>query len=191
MAGSFDQDLLIMRGTDESNAAMKAGGSWPRRPGSPGISGWPRTPQEAVAEALVAWPAAAPADPAAWLMTTARRRAIDAIRRRAALRDRHAVLATDPELGRHPEDVDPDRIDDDVLNRAVAVAMASGPEPALAIVDELAAADRLAPAPHRARGTAGPPRPSPGARAELELAARLCANERERSVLLRKAAGLG
>jgi predicted RNA polymerase sigma factor len=31
----------------------------------------------------------------------------------------------------------------------------------------------------------------PEARAELELAARLCANQRERSVLLRKAAALG
>jgi predicted RNA polymerase sigma factor len=30
-----------------------------------------------------------------------------------------------------------------------------------------------------------------GRRAELELAARLCANQRERSVLLRKAAALG
>ena len=32
---------------------------------------------------------------------------------------------------------------------------------------------------------------TPEARAELELAARLCANQRERSVLLRKAAALG
>jgi predicted RNA polymerase sigma factor len=31
----------------------------------------------------------------------------------------------------------------------------------------------------------------PEARAELELAARLCTNQRERSVLLRKAAALG
>lgn len=41
--------------------------------------------QEAVAQALVSWPHAAPANPAGWLMATARRRAIDAIRRRAAL----------------------------------------------------------------------------------------------------------
>jgi hypothetical protein len=60
------------------------------------------------------------------------------------------------------------------LNRAVAVAMASGPAQALAMVDELIASDRR-----------------PEARAELELAARLCANQRERSVLLRKAAALG
>ncbi|MEU8611136.1 sigma factor, partial [Actinoplanes sp. NPDC048791] len=37
--------------------------------------------QEAVTEALVSWPRAAPANPAGWLMATARRRAIDAIRR--------------------------------------------------------------------------------------------------------------
>jgi len=72
--------------------------------------------QEAVAEALVSWPRAAPADPAGWLMATGRRRAIDAIRRRAALRDRYAVLATEPAIGSVAgEEFDPDRIDDDVL----------------------------------------------------------------------------
>ena len=40
--------------------------------------------QEALAEALVSWPRdGAPRDPAAWLIATARRRAIDAYRRRA------------------------------------------------------------------------------------------------------------
>jgi RNA polymerase sigma factor (sigma-70 family) len=69
--------------------------------------------QEAVAEALVAWRPAAPANPAGWLMATARRRAIDAIRRRATLQDRYAVLAAgaEPDSGQP----DPDRIDDDVL----------------------------------------------------------------------------
>ncbi|WP_033263086.1 RNA polymerase sigma factor [Amycolatopsis vancoresmycina] len=69
--------------------------------------------QEAVAEALVSWPRTAPADPAGWLMATARRRAIDAIRRRAALRDRYATLAADAPAV--VDEVDPDRIDDDVL----------------------------------------------------------------------------
>jgi predicted RNA polymerase sigma factor len=68
--------------------------------------------QEAVAEALVSWPLASPANPAGWLMATARRRAIDAIRRRTALQDRYALLATDPAID---EEIDPDRIDDDVL----------------------------------------------------------------------------
>src|SRR5258706_4457832 len=68
--------------------------------------------KEAVAEALVSWPLAAPANPAGWLMATARRRAIDAIRRRTALQERYVLLAADPGVD---EDVDPDRIDDDVL----------------------------------------------------------------------------
>ena len=68
--------------------------------------------QEAVAEALVSWPLAAPANPAGWLMATARRRAIDAIRRRTALQDRYALLAADPAVD---DEIDPDRIDDDIL----------------------------------------------------------------------------
>ncbi|MGC5014799.1 RNA polymerase sigma factor [Streptosporangium sp. DT93] len=68
--------------------------------------------QEAVAEALVSWPRASPANPAGWLMATARRRAIDAIRRRTALQDRYALLAADPA---NEQDIDPDGIDDDVL----------------------------------------------------------------------------
>jgi RNA polymerase sigma factor (sigma-70 family) len=69
--------------------------------------------QEAVAEALVSWPRASPANPAGWLMATARRRAIDAIRRRTTLQDRYAQLVADEETA--PVEVDPDRIDDDVL----------------------------------------------------------------------------
>jgi RNA polymerase sigma factor (sigma-70 family) len=68
--------------------------------------------QEAVAEALASWRRAPPANPAGWLMATARRRAIDAIRRRAALRDRYALLAADRTID---QEIDPDRIDDDVL----------------------------------------------------------------------------
>jgi RNA polymerase sigma factor (sigma-70 family) len=65
-----------------------------------------------VAEALESWPHSSPANPGGWLMATARRRAIDAIRRRAALRDRYALLGAAPAVD---EDIDPDRIDDDVL----------------------------------------------------------------------------
>ncbi|WNI16144.1 RNA polymerase sigma factor [Actinacidiphila sp. ITFR-21] len=79
------------------------------------------------------------------------------------------------------------------LNRAVAVAMAHGPRQALAMVDELAAADRL-PGSHLLPTVRGELLLRLGrtaeARAELELAARLCRNTRERSVLLRKAAAL-
>lgn len=79
------------------------------------------------------------------------------------------------------------------LNRAVAVAMAAGPAAALAIVDELVAADRL-PGSHLLPTVRGELLARlgrhPEARAELELAARLCTNQRERSVLLRRAATL-
>ncbi len=77
------------------------------------------------------------------------------------------------------------------LNRAVAVAMSTGPANGLRIVDELVASGRLAGyAPLPAvrgelllrLGRAGE------ARAELETAARLTGNERERAALLAKAA---
>ncbi|GIF00618.1 RNA polymerase sigma factor [Paractinoplanes rishiriensis] len=79
------------------------------------------------------------------------------------------------------------------LNRAVAVAMASGPLAGLSIVDELVATDRLAGS-HLLPSVRGELLARLGrsreARAELELAARLCGNVKERSVLLRKAAAL-
>jgi RNA polymerase sigma factor (sigma-70 family) len=83
--------------------------------------------QEAVAEALVTWPRdGVPNNPAGWLLTVGRRRAIDAFRRRSALDERYAALAHDLGeggvlAGGPPADPgedelwDPDRIDDDVL----------------------------------------------------------------------------
>ncbi|MGC4853158.1 hypothetical protein ACLQ24_07090 [Micromonospora sp. DT4] len=71
--------------------------------------------------------------------------------------------------------------------------MATGPARALAIVEELVAAGRL-PRSHLVPTVRGELLARLGrraeARAELELAARLCANQRERSVLLRRAATL-
>ena len=79
------------------------------------------------------------------------------------------------------------------LNRAVAVAMATGPQQALEIVDELLATGKLAGS-HLLPGVRGELLVRLGrtaeARSELELAARLCGNARERAVLLRKAAAL-
>lgn len=79
------------------------------------------------------------------------------------------------------------------LNRAVAVAMARGPRLALSMVDELVATGRLSGS-HLLPGVRGELLARLGrtteARVELELAARLCRNDRERSVLLRKAAAL-
>lgn len=87
--------------------------------------------QEALAEALVTWSRdGVPRNPAGWLLTVGRRRAIDAIRRRSALDERYAALAHDlgeggatsgggtpPEGAGQGSDLlwDPDLIDDDVL----------------------------------------------------------------------------
>lgn len=85
--------------------------------------------QEALAEALVSWPRdGVPRNPAGWLLTVGRRRAIDAFRRRSALDARYTLLArgqggtgaevpgTAPDPSA-PHDLlhDPDGIDDDVL----------------------------------------------------------------------------
>lgn len=79
------------------------------------------------------------------------------------------------------------------LNRSVAIAMAGSPEKALAAVDDLAATARLSGS-HLLPSVRGELLIRLGrieeARAELELAARLCRNERERKVLERKASAL-
>ncbi|MFE3055300.1 RNA polymerase sigma factor [Nocardia sp. NPDC059239] len=84
--------------------------------------------QEALAEALVTWPRdGVPRNPAGWLLTVGRRRAIDAFRRRATRDDRYRALARDlgeggVATGGTPAETpgaeplwDPDQIDDDVL----------------------------------------------------------------------------
>ncbi|MEU7139177.1 sigma-70 family RNA polymerase sigma factor [Nocardia sp. NPDC046473] len=83
--------------------------------------------QEALAEALVTWPRdGVPGNPAGWLLTVGRRRAIDAFRRRSALDDRYIALARNlgeggavsgSEPAEPTGDVlwDPDQIDDDIL----------------------------------------------------------------------------
>lgn len=74
--------------------------------------------QEALAEALVSWSVSGiPTEPAAWLLTVGRRRAIDSFRRRAARDEKYALLVRD--LAEEEPGVDalfdPDAIDDDVL----------------------------------------------------------------------------
>lgn len=87
--------------------------------------------QEALADALVAWPRdGVPENPNGWLLTVGRRRAIDAFRRRSALDERYAVLARDlsedgassaggglaASTPQEPDLLwDPDRIEDDLL----------------------------------------------------------------------------
>ncbi|GAB3816206.1 sigma-70 family RNA polymerase sigma factor [Tessaracoccus terricola] len=79
--------------------------------------------QDALGEALLAWPAkGVPSNPAAWLTAVAKRRAIDQWRRDVRHRDRLSELAFGIEQG-SPTDApwDPDTIDDDVL-RLVFIA---------------------------------------------------------------------
>jgi RNA polymerase sigma factor (sigma-70 family) len=74
--------------------------------------------QEALAEALVSWSVnGVPAEPAGWLLTTGRRRAIDAFRRRTGRDERYALLARGLDDSTPGADAlfDPDAIDDDVL----------------------------------------------------------------------------
>ncbi|MFJ9316814.1 RNA polymerase sigma factor [Pimelobacter simplex] len=79
------------------------------------------------------------------------------------------------------------------LNRAVAVSMATGPAPALVLVDALAA-DGAFPGSHLLPSVRGELLRRLGrtaeARAELELALGLCGNEAERAVLAAKLADL-
>jgi len=75
--------------------------------------------QDALVAALEQWPAGVPANPGAWLMTTAKRRAIDHFRRAETLRRKTAELGHDLELREADEmpdlDAQVDHIEDDVL----------------------------------------------------------------------------
>ena len=54
--------------------------------------------QDAFAVALDRWPRdGVPSQPAGWILTTAKRRAIDRLRREAVLRDKQALLARELE----------------------------------------------------------------------------------------------
>ncbi|MFI5979575.1 RNA polymerase sigma factor [Streptomyces sp. NPDC051555] len=73
--------------------------------------------QDALVEALEQWPrTGVPDNPAAWLTTTARRRAVDLVRRRETYARKLAELGRDvDEAAYDPEPAGPDDIDDDVL----------------------------------------------------------------------------
>jgi RNA polymerase sigma factor (sigma-70 family) len=82
--------------------------------------------QEALVEALAAWSSSGiPDNPGAWLMSVAKRRAIDGWRRRERLAQREPLFVTDAIAAEStdpvPDQADPDAIDDDVL-RLVFVA---------------------------------------------------------------------
>jgi RNA polymerase sigma-70 factor (ECF subfamily) len=71
--------------------------------------------QDAYARALVAWPAGIPAKPGAWLTTTARRRALDLMRRDALFARALPELVLDDAVPAVDDLTDPDAIPDDRL----------------------------------------------------------------------------
>ena len=76
--------------------------------------------QDALVAALEQWPRdGIPQNPGGWLMVTARRRGIDALRRQIALERRHQLLAREREVLQRLDPEDPlaliDRVEDDVL----------------------------------------------------------------------------
>jgi RNA polymerase sigma-70 factor, ECF subfamily len=76
--------------------------------------------QDALVAALEQWPRdGIPENPGAWLMVTARRRGIDALRRRVALERRHQMVAHEHEVLQRLDPPDPatqiDQVEDDVL----------------------------------------------------------------------------
>ncbi|GGQ14151.1 sigma factor [Streptosporangium pseudovulgare] len=122
--------------------------------------------QEAFAAAARHWPSAGvPPSPAGWIITVARNRAIDRLRREALREDRHAqaaLLHACDHQRETPGDGDWDGVPDDrlrliftcchpalatgaqvaptpvvALNRAVAVAEVEGPQAALTLVEGL------------------------------------------------------
>lgn len=100
--------------------------------------------QDALLAALERWPqTGVPDNPGAWLMTTARHRGIDRLRRSRLLDARHADLAREIEQAQRDadaraEDIRDDAIDDDVL-RLMFVAC----HPALTIESQIALTLRL------------------------------------------------
>jgi RNA polymerase sigma factor (sigma-70 family) len=76
--------------------------------------------QDALVAALEQWPRdGIPQNPGAWLMVTARRRGIDALRRRIALERRYELVGREQEVLQRLEPPDPaaqiDQVEDDVL----------------------------------------------------------------------------
>ena len=79
--------------------------------------------QDALVSALEQWPrSGTPDNPAAWLMATAKNRALDELRRRKLVGRKHEVIAQDaPLIGRAapaPQDEVDDDIGDDLLRLA-------------------------------------------------------------------------
>lgn len=71
--------------------------------------------QDALVSALEQWPRnGAPENPAAWLMATAKNRALDELRRRKLVGRKHEVIAQDAPLIGHAAQAPQDEVDDDI-----------------------------------------------------------------------------
>jgi RNA polymerase sigma factor (sigma-70 family) len=72
--------------------------------------------QDALVAALEQWPeTGVPRNPGAWLMTVAKRRTIDTLRRQHTFDDKVSLLIRDIESDAKADQPDPDRIEDDLL----------------------------------------------------------------------------
>jgi RNA polymerase sigma factor (sigma-70 family) len=82
--------------------------------------------QDALLAALEHWPAAGiPANPGAWLMTAARHRALDALRRRKTLDRHHETLTRTRDEPDSPEDLLHDALDDDLGDDVLRLMLAA------------------------------------------------------------------
>ena len=76
------------------SSARSTAGPWPSWSGSSVTSMAEEAVQDAFAAAVERWPSAGlPPSPAGWIITTARNRAVDRLRREASREDRHAQAA--------------------------------------------------------------------------------------------------
>jgi RNA polymerase sigma factor (sigma-70 family) len=82
----------------------------------PDISTAEEVAQDALVAALEQWPSTGvPRNPGAWLMTVAKRRLVDLLRRQHTFDQKVGLLLRDVEYGAEDEQPDPERIEDDLL----------------------------------------------------------------------------
>jgi RNA polymerase sigma factor (sigma-70 family) len=100
--------------------------------------------QDALVIALEQWPASGvPDNPGAWLMATAKHRAIDTLRRQTRYAQKLEVLARDPSLTREADEPDPDAALDDYIGDDLLRLIFTACHPVLSTQARVALALRL------------------------------------------------